>query len=515
VSEQRFKGVTWSFGETVTDPSREAFVQLEKAEALRQQEQFDRALALCQPLVARYPDYFGALYTLGLIYADKRQFPQALGCIVRAVMLNPRSWKALTALSAVYLELGASEMAAQTLEQARAIKPNDAGIFATLGKIYQAEREYELAYDSYGSAIELDPALDIAVIGLGVSCMYLGRYGEAVKVFEGLIKRGNRSLVAFSALAESPSPLVSLDLMSELSKVAPDKKQDKIEFESAIAAIKAAALDKAGKTDEAWKLLSATNRSIYLTRQQDIREVNETQRAALEDLKQKQIKALAGEASGNTISLFILGPSRAGKTTMESLVASLDGVKRGYENPIVENAIRRTFQSAGLLTNMAFNSLPPNLDAQCREIYADELARRASSAKVFTNTHPVRIYDAARMVSAFPDVRFIFVKRDLNDNLLRILMRRYVIGNSYSYDLKSARDHIEWYHQMIDRLAEKLPEITRVIRYEEIVTNPAAALTKAAELCGLPATANSLPEIGDDRGCAVPYLQSMATELNR
>jgi tetratricopeptide (TPR) repeat protein len=123
VSDKQFKDVTQSFGSGAADSSIEAFRQLEKAEALRVRGELDRARTLCEPLVARYPDYYGALYTLALIYGDKGHAPQALGCLVRAVMLDPRSWRALTALSAVYLELGAHEMAAQSLEQARRINP--------------------------------------------------------------------------------------------------------------------------------------------------------------------------------------------------------------------------------------------------------------------------------------------------------------------------------------------------------------------------------------------------------
>lgn len=502
MSEQQSKGVTWSFGPASSDSS-ETYRQLERAEALRRQGELDRARTLCEPLVARHPDYYGALHTLGLIYADKGQYPQALGCLVRAVMLNPRSWQALTALSTVYLELGASEMAAQALEQARLINPRDASIFGTLGEIYQTEREYELAYDAYHSALDLDPRLDIAAIGLCICSRQLGRYAEAAKIFEGLVKRGSTSLIALAALSGLPAASVSLDVLSELKKITADKNANNAEFEHSVAAIKAAALGRAGRPEEAWQAIVPANRSIYLAREQDARDVGETQRKNLALLKERQIKPPGDNAK--TISLFILGPSRSGKTTMETLIATLDGVKRGYENPIVENAIRRTFQSAGLLTDRAFEMLPPTLNSLCREIYLEELGRRAGSAKVFTNTHPARIHDAARVAAAFPSVRFIFVKRNLEDNLLRIFMRAYAVGNSYSYDLKATRDHLLWYHQMIDALVEKLPVISRVIQYEDMIVDPAAALHLAADLCGLAVKDGPLPELGDDRNCAEPY----------
>lgn len=509
------EGVTYSFGAAASDPSQEAWRQLQEAESARLKGQLDRALNLCLPLVQRDPEYYGALYTLGLIYADKGHYPQALGLLMRAVMLNPRSWQALTSLSGAYLALGATEMAAQTLEQARAIKPDDPAIFTTLGEIYRTEREYELAHDAFEAAVKLDPKLIEAARGLGQCCMYLGRYAEAAAIFQRLVKRGDHSATVLSSLVELPKPLVTLDPLAEIAQATPEKNESKADFDIVIGSIKAAALDKAGKAEEAWQLATAVNRSLFATREKDAQDVAETQRSSLAQLKGRRIKTFAASRPAKTISLFILGPSRSGKTVMEALTATLHGVKRGYENPIVENAIRRTFQNAGLITARAFDELPAPLDAQCREIYLDELARRAPSAKVFTNTHPARIYDAARMAAAFPGVRFLFVKRDPDDNLLRIFMRRYATGNSYSYNLKLAREHIAWYHQMIDALAEKLPQAARVIRYEDMVSDPRGALQAAADLCGLSVGDAALPDIGDDRDCAAPYRAAMAAALEQ
>jgi tetratricopeptide (TPR) repeat protein len=488
---------------------------LEQAERLRQQGQIDQAYAICESLARRYPDYFGALYTLGLIFADKGQYAQALGCLVRAVMLNPENWRALTALSAVYLELGASEMAAHTLEKASSIEPHDASILITLGEIYREECEYELAQDAYRKAAELDHSLLAASVGLGACCTQLGQYAEAADIFESLLKRGFYSPVVFFELLNLPPSLVKVDMLPELGKMLRDEKDGGAKLESSAAFIRASVLDRAGRHAEAWKHLVPANRSLCMQMQKEAAELAETQRANLAQLRGKPINVYSdGGVKIPTKSLFILGPSRSGKSTMEALVASLDGVKRGHENPSVENAIRRTFQSAGLLTSKIFEVLPTRLDASCRDFYLKELARRANSANVFTNTHPVRIHDAARVAAAFPDVRFIFMKRQLDDNMLRIYMRKYETANPYAYDLRSIGDHIAWYHEMIDVLADKLSDVARVIHYEDMVANPTAALTVAADLCGLPMSHGPLPPIGDDRGCAEPYRTLMDEVLS-
>ena len=105
------------------NPIQDAFIRLEHAEQLRLQGKLDRAQRVCKSLLREHPDYMAALHTIGLIYADKGNHQQSLNSLVRAAMLNPRSWSTLTALSGVYLELKATEMAAHTLEQARAIRP--------------------------------------------------------------------------------------------------------------------------------------------------------------------------------------------------------------------------------------------------------------------------------------------------------------------------------------------------------------------------------------------------------
>jgi hypothetical protein len=252
----------------------------------------------------------------------------------------------------------------------------------------------------------------------------------------------------------------------------------------------------------------SANEQIRPEHEEDRRQVLETEQASLLRLRSQNIQTASADPN-KPISLFILGPSRSGKTTMEALIAALPGVKRGYENPIVENAVRRTFQSAGLLTERAFDALPPMLNEVCRGIYLEELSRRAGLARVFTNTHPVRIHDAARLAGSIPNVRFVLLRRNLEDNILRVFMREYAVGNSYSYDLDTARAHLIWYNQMTDLLKEKLPNVARVISYEDLVADPVAAVKAVAELCGIPSDPAPLPRIGDDRGCAAPYRAMM------
>ena len=103
-----------------TNVLQDSYNRLGEADQLREQGKFDRAQKICESLIREHRDYMAAHHTLGLIHAGKENYDRAFDHLSRAAMLNPRSWKTLTALAAVCLQLGATDMAVLALEQARA-----------------------------------------------------------------------------------------------------------------------------------------------------------------------------------------------------------------------------------------------------------------------------------------------------------------------------------------------------------------------------------------------------------
>lgn len=496
-----------------SDPLLRIHTRLREAESLRQERALDKAQAICADLLKAHPDYVGAMHTLGLIHADRREFEAARLNLSRAAMLNPRDWKILTALAGVYLKLKANEMAMRTLEQARRLKPEDANILATLGEIYREEREYELAVEAYEKAFTLDQDLKPVRLGLGRSLIHLGRFAEAARIFNELAREGEGSLAAVSALCHMPSKFVEIDLMRAIqeARTTPARPQDDVD--TSVAFARAAALDKAKRYQESWSELLAANSRLSVSLADALRREERSHTKLLDGLNALTRNPRIPDDEAPCRSLFILGPSRSGKTTMEYLAAHLPGVRRGYENPIVENTIRRAFQGAGLLTRGRLVELPPQLDPVFRQDYLEELKERAGEARIFTNTHPGRIGDAWRLAVAVPSVRFIFIKREPYDLALRIYMKHYSSGNAYAYDLGAIFRYIDWYHAVMDGIAARFPGIARVISYEDMIENPKAALQTVANLCGVAMPDDPLPELGDDRGASAPYRKFMESVL--
>jgi tetratricopeptide (TPR) repeat protein len=496
---------------------QENFIRLQQAEQLRQRARFDEAQSICESLLQRHPDYAGALHTLGLIAGDREDHQQALNYLVRAAMLNPHNWMTLTALSGVYLRLGAVDMAKQTIGQARLIEPKQAGVLLLQGDIFREDREYETARDTYRQALAIDPSLVTAAIGLGWCLADLGEYRQAAEIFESLIERGIHLVEPLRALASFPAAAVRIDLLPQLGRVHRQQDESTAQFERAIAFIRATGFDRAGRHAQAWEQAVQANRSVFVSMQAALDRLDERRRASLAALQQYRRGSdfSRGDDGGPPVSLFIIGPSRSGKTTMEQLVGRLPGVKRGYENPIVENAVRRTFQVSALPPDTAVGSLLAPAYPLFRTLYREELAHRLAGEKVFTNTNSGCVFEAVRIASVFENVQFIFMKRNIEDNLFQIFMREYQGGNPYGYDLKAAREHILWHHQMADLMAEKFPNIVRVIHYEDMIADPMTCLRMAAELCGLSIPNGLLPAVAGDPDCSAPYRHLMMMELER
>ncbi len=490
-----------------SDTALQSREQLEQADQLRQQGQLDRAESICVALTRRHPDYVAALHTLGLVYLDKRNSERALDCLVRAQMLDPQNWMTLTALSLAYLRLGAADMAVQTIDRALAIRPDDAGIHASLGEIYREQREYEMAQRAYRTALALDGSLTSAVLGLALCQTAIGQYSEAAGLLEDLYRRGHRSLNLLHIMTTLPRDVLNVDLLGALDVLTVNPLKQDAEYKNTFAFVRAAALHMAGRYAEAWQLLEEANRPLCAEHKSDLKDDIVRQEKSLARLRAASFKPIS--AANAPISLFILGPSRSGKSSLEHLLGSLDRVKTGCEAQIVDNAFRHAFQSAALPASRCLEDLPPELLPSFRDHYVESLVRRAGSASVFTNTSSHHIHDASIIASVIPNVRFVLLRRDPRDVALRIFMTKYLRGNAYAYDLKSIAGYLQWYNKMFDLIAEKLSDIALVATYESMIADPGTILQKVALMSGLSVKDEPVRKPIDDRGVAAPYRELM------
>jgi len=496
---------------TGSDARRQARRQLEQADKLRQQGQLDRAESICFELTRRYPDYVAALHTLGLVHLDRRNFQRALDCFVRAQMLDPGNWMILTALGLTYMRLGAREMAARTLSQALAGGSGDASILASLGELYRNDHDYTRAEEAYRKALTRDDGLESSKIGLALCLSALGRYAEAADVLQDAFRQDHCSLSLLDAIASLPQKSVSIDLESGLDLLATKHRAQDGEFRNTFAFVRAAALHRAGRHSQAWDQLEAANRFLFAQHKAQLKEDIARQDRSLAHLRAQPHRP--PPTGNNPHTLFILGPSRSGKSSLELLLGSLDGVAAGYEAPIVDTALRGSLQASALPACRDLDQLSNDLHALFRDRYLDEVTRRAGPARVLTSALSDHIHHVSAITSLIPNVRFVLMRRNPPDVALRMYMSKYLRGNAYAYDLKSIADYVAWYNAMIALVAQKHSDVSIVVSYENMIADPNAVLHSVAGLIGLRVASGPRPDLIDDRDVAKPYKELMGAFL--
>lgn len=483
-----------------------AHARLSEAEKCRLGGNLDRARSLCEALLRDHSDYVGALQTLGVVHLGMKNHRQALSCFLQAAMHCPKDAVNLTNLANCYLRLDARELAVQALEAARRLAPDDPAIYWTLAEVHHADRDYEQAARSFEKVLALSPSQADAAHGLGDCYLHLGRIGEGAAVLKRAHELKPDSVAVLYTLSQLPADAVDIDVMGALDHVRRQEEQTEHEFDIRVAFTRAAALDKQGLHGKAWEELLRANRREFPSHEQAYRRhclrVEAIRQAALQH---PAFRAKRGEGGFQPLSLFIIGPSRSGKSTLERLVGQLAGVRRGFERRLIEPAARRAAQLSGLLTISDPADLPRALDDCFRDFYLRDLVEFAAGAKIVTDTHPGMIASVGRVAATVPNVRFVFVKRDPFDVALRIFMKPYRSGNHYAYDIGTIFEHLSWYYGMIDLWCAKLPAISVCIDFEEMIGEPATALRRVADLCGAAALDDPLPEVGDDRNCSQPY----------
>ncbi len=486
--------------------------RLVEAERKRKQGRLKEAEAICRALLDTDPTYVGALQTFGLVAIEQKNYRQAVTCFLTAAATAPTDPTNFTNLAAAWLGLDIPDMAAVMLREARRLDDNNPAIHHLLGDVFSRNKQFAEAMTSYRDALAIDPDFDQSLLQLCQCYLNLGYFDKAAELLVRL-RRVRPDIVSVPyMMLQLPSRLLDskIDLHALVRKSRKAQGETQIEFDTKKAFVEAAILDRQAKHVEAWQVLCTVNGKLNRGTQALWVTQSETHNKSLEAAKaldgSKLPRPRDRKPTDGPAPLFILGTSRAGKTTLETLAGAHDEVNRGYEGEVVQFATRRAAQKAGLVNIADLPQLPKNLHGAFATEFRQRLAETNPDHKLVSITTPGLISSAGLLAQNLPEARFVFVRRNRDDTALRIFMKNYQSGNHYNHDLNNAYAYIDWYGEMIDVLSEKLRQRAIIVEYADMIADPVAVVARVNELCGLPDDDTGLPDIGSDIGAADPYL---------
>lgn len=443
-----------------------------EAEQLRLAGELDRAKHIAIDVLRQFPSYYAAHHTLGLINADLKLSDDAILSLSKANALLPNQPITLVALSTVYSQLGAVASARMFTELALKQDPSQAATHLMLGTILKDERDYAKAQAALQTCLRIDPGWQAPKLQLAIVMTHIGQLEQSRDLILDVLDGDPTSGNAAALLLSLPKGLVPLDILQKISDTG-FRFDNEAEFPERRHFFTANLMKRLGQHDDAWAAYQKANKTVFTQSATQLNMQQNWQNQSLAHAKKYSDHRPLDDAE-SPISLFILGPSRSGKTSLEAFIGKSEQVQLGYENPSFKTALHETFSAAGFVSSYQLDLLPEPLHADFRRRYMQHVKARLDGKQIFTDTSPLNIHNALAISRIIPNSRFVFIKRDPIETAIRIFQTNYNSGNLYAYSEKSALKHVKWYYEMIQSCAKILGSHATVVHHEAFCADPGA-----------------------------------------
>ena len=406
------------------------------------------------------------------------QLQQALKQAETLVMQFPRSAVLFNIQGAVLKGLEQLEASVEAYNKALAIKPDFAEANNNMGVTLKEQGKLAEAIEAYNKAIAIKPDYADPYNNMGSALKDQGKLEEAIEAY-------NKALAIKPDFAEAARNLVRLPIGSidekSISKL--NKRFSflcsKIEDASQRLFFEANTLTHNGKYDDAFEAFVEANRIKSDEVAASVK--NEIQR---NDILLKRIQRWSPHLQRHSNSLvkqlFLLGPSRSGKSSLEKLMM---GIPKVY--PMSEGI------NFNLLNEMVNgNWKHQNLDMK-QIFYHDENVLLNAEKSLVTSTFPESLFYIDRLLDGFVNSFCILVKRDQKDLACEIFNKEYTNGHFYSYDHSSIQKYLDTYAEIWEEVKLKAPHRALELEFEDVLTKPQEVLMRISKFTNMNLRSNN------------------------
>jgi Flp pilus assembly protein TadD len=441
-----------------------------RAAALRHAGRNDDAGMLLNRALELAPGDPETIMDIGRLLVAEDRIDEAVAAFKAAIVLRPEKLDAWNALGAAHAGAGQFIPARAAFERASELAPEDPGPRADLAFMDARAGRHESARAHANEALRLQADHALATLALVRVDVDQQQFESARERLEPLLARGElnptQRQIALGLLADTLDALGQTD---DAFKVYSQVK--------AVFSMRHSARYGAGGTVESH--LSFMQRlSTWFDRQ---------------DPAAWQQHATPSEAEGPVRRhVFLLGYLRSGVTLIESILASLPGVRVLEEGSTLVVGDRVFLRNEEALARL--NPLDPDLARQARAAYWQRVREAIPEAdgKIFVDMSPLYGIKLPMIARLFPTARVIVCRRDPRDVVVSCFRRSFA-PNAMTYQLTSL-DGIARHYDAAMRLTERhlaaLPLPVHVVEYSQLVGNFDVTTRAIAEFVGAPWSEN-------------------------
>jgi hypothetical protein len=169
--------------------------------------------------------------------------------------------------------------------------------------------------------------------------------------------------------------------------------------------------------------------------------------------------------------LFLVGPSKSGKSSLEHALSRSSQVKPLYEG----------IRYSGL-SKAVVNGKDPYETLYEKHFFQSEDEFLRQGYKVVTSTNPDNIFYSDYLIDMLPNTFFLIIKRNSRDLASEIFTAEYTNGNFYSYHPDGISKYLCVYNKICEALALKVPDRCITINFEDIMNSPEETVERIGDL---------------------------------
>jgi len=150
--------------------------------------QLEKAKESYKKLISLWPRHAESWQNLGILYAQEKDFAQAVDCFKRATEADPLNSNYFSNLGTALNDLGQPDQAVEFFEKAISLNPKSPDACYNLGNVFQKLGQYAKSIECYKKTIEYNPAWIEAYLNCGNSYDMLGDFNSALGYYDAIIK---------------------------------------------------------------------------------------------------------------------------------------------------------------------------------------------------------------------------------------------------------------------------------------------------------------------------------------
>ncbi len=438
--------------------------------------QFEKAETLLSDLTKRRPNDAGALYQLAQLRSKTGDLSGARDAADATISADPKMAPAFNLRALVREKLEGPAAALEDYATGLKLNPNDVNMLSNMSLSLARVGRHADGLAKVQQAVELQPSHVGALSRLATMQMELGQSGEATKNLRAVLSidpLNTNALITLAKLlpvgdAENLIPAIQKSLRR--SETAP---HDKGLLTFALADIARKNGDRAAEIK--W-MTEANGQMAKLSGFDSARDRDEHLAIAARFPTTDAIASGADTARPRPI--FVMGLPRSGTSLTETLLSAHSEVEGLGELATAGILLQRTLRE-----DQSFGAADADEFARA---YRNALPALPDNTVAFVDKMPDNYKLVGFLKSAFPDARFVHLRRDPRAIALSI-WRTSFSGSAlaYGYDLAALAEHANAYAALMQHWCSLLGSDLYDLEYERLARDVTGATQDLARYCGL------------------------------